>query len=46
MSESQRDPAEPTPDELAETARPAATQDDVHPAYRLESDDDDSPPPD
>jgi hypothetical protein len=43
MSETERDPANPTPEELVETARSeglAATEEETDPQYRLEDDTD------
>jgi hypothetical protein len=48
MTETERDPANPTPEELIETARSeglAATEEETDPAYRLEDDDDPPEPP-
>ena len=48
MTETERDPANPTPEELEETARSeglAATEEETDPAYRLEDDDDGPEPP-
>jgi hypothetical protein len=50
MSNTERDPANPTPEELIETARSeglAATEEETDPAYGLEDDPDPiGPPPD
>lgn len=46
-SDTERDPANPTPEELRETARSeglAATEDETDPAYRLEDDEEPSEP--
>jgi hypothetical protein len=44
----ERDPANPTPEELEETARSeglAATEEETDPRYRLEDDDPEGEPP-
>jgi hypothetical protein len=48
MTEIERDPANPTPEELIETARSeglAATEEETDPAYGLEDDADAPEPP-
>jgi hypothetical protein len=48
MTETERDPANPTPEELIETARSeglAATEEETDPAYRLEDDEEGPEPP-
>ena len=48
MPETERDPANPTPEELRETARSeglAATEPETDPEYRLEDDEPTPPPP-
>jgi hypothetical protein len=44
----ERDPANPTPEELEETARSeglAASEEETDPRYRLEDDEDEAEPP-
>jgi hypothetical protein len=48
MTDIERDPAHPTPEELIETARSeglAATEEETDPAYRLEDDEEGPEPP-